>query len=155
MRFVELVEASRSVRETDARLGKIGHLASVLKRLSPDEIEIGIAFLSGSPRQGRIGLGGAVVTGARAVVPAGSPTLELADVDAAFDRIAGTSGPGSSVGSFLIRSSIGSILRAWASSSMADSTARRPGASPGARTSPPRGRSSGVSRCRVNRLGPA
>src|SRR5207247_3394805 len=67
-----------------------------LKRLSPDEIEIGIAFLSGSPRQGRIGLGGAVVTGARAVVPAGSPTLELADVDAAFDRIAGTSGPGSS-----------------------------------------------------------
>ena len=96
MRFVELVEASRSVRETDARLGKIGHLASVLKRLSPDEIEIGIAFLSGSPRQGRIGLGGAVVTGTRAVVPAGSPTLELADVDAAFDRIAGTSGPGSS-----------------------------------------------------------
>ena len=42
MRFVELVEASRSVRETDARLGKIGHLAPVLKRLSPDEIEIGI-----------------------------------------------------------------------------------------------------------------
>jgi DNA ligase-1 len=95
MRFAELVEASRSVGETDARLEKIGHLAAALKRLPPDEIEIGIAFLSGSPRQGRIGLGGAVVAGARAVAPAGSPTLELADVDAAFDRIAAISGTGS------------------------------------------------------------
>src|SRR2546422_6248455 len=96
MRFVELVEASRSVGETAARLEKIGHLAEVLKRLSPDELEIGIAFLSGSLRQGRIGLGRAVVAGGRVVVPAGSPTLDLADVDAAFDRIAGISGPGSS-----------------------------------------------------------
>jgi DNA ligase-1 len=96
MRFAELVEASRSVGETGARLEKIGHLAAVLKRLSPDEIEVGIAFLSGSLRQGRIGLGGAVVAGARRVAPARSPALELADVDAAFDRIAAISGPGSS-----------------------------------------------------------
>src|SRR3989442_11761056 len=95
MRFVELVEASRSVGETAARLEKIGHLAEVLKRLSPDELEIGIAFLSGSLRQGRIGLGRAVVAGGRVVVAPGSPTLDLADRDAAFDRNAGISGPGS------------------------------------------------------------
>ena len=96
MRFAELVEASRSVGETDARLEKIGRLAAVLKRLSPDEIEIGLAFLSGSLRQGRIGLGGAIIAGARAVVPASAPTLDLVDVDAALDRMAGISGPGSS-----------------------------------------------------------
>jgi DNA ligase-1 len=67
-----------------------------LQRLSPAEIEIGIAFLSGSLRQGRIGLGGAIIAGARAVVPASAPTLELVDVDAALDRMAGLSGPGSS-----------------------------------------------------------
>src|SRR3989442_15205708 len=96
MRFVELVEASRSVGETAARLEKIGHLAEVLKRLSPDELEIGIAFLSGSLRQGRIGLGRAVVAGGGVVVPAGPPALRRSAVRAPFDRIAGKSGPGAS-----------------------------------------------------------
>src|SRR4029077_20817723 len=52
--------------------------------------------LSGSVRQGRIGLGGAIIAGERAVAPASAPTLELVDVDAALDRMAGISGPGSS-----------------------------------------------------------
>src|SRR2546428_6723093 len=98
MRFVELVEASRSVGETAARLEKIGHLAEVLKRLSPDELEIGIAFLSGSLRQGRIGLGRAVVAGGRGGVPPGSAALDPADVGGPVGRISGISGPGSGGG---------------------------------------------------------
>jgi DNA ligase-1 len=95
MRFAELVDVSRSVSETSGRLEKIDRLASLLNRLEPDEIEIAIAFLSGSPRQGRIGVGGSVVGAAHDVGPAPSPALSLADVDAAFERLASASGPGS------------------------------------------------------------
>ena len=95
MRLAELVDASRSVAETSGRLEKIDRLASLLNRLEPDEIEIAIAFLSGSPRQGRIGVGGAVVSAAHDVEPSPSPALSLADVDVAFEQLAAASGPGS------------------------------------------------------------
>src|SRR3989442_5875897 len=96
MRFAELVATSRAVAETSGRLEKIGHLASFLKRLPPDEIEMAAAFLSGSPRQGSIGIGGAALTAARRVQPAGSSTLGLRHVDAAFDRIGTAHGAGAS-----------------------------------------------------------
>src|SRR5437899_12791373 len=95
MRFAELVDVSRSVAETSGRLEKIDRLASLLNRLETDEIEIAIAFLSGSPRQGRIGVGGSAVGAARDIEPSASPTLSLADVDAAFEQLASASGPGS------------------------------------------------------------
>jgi DNA ligase-1 len=96
MRFRDLVATSRAVAETSGRLEKIGHLASLLERLPPDDIEIAAAFLSGSPRQGSIGIGGAVLTSARHAQPADTCRLELRDVDAAFDRIGRAAGAGSS-----------------------------------------------------------
>jgi DNA ligase-1 len=96
MHFVELVDVSRAVAETTSRLEKTKLLAALLIRLRPDEIEIGVAFLSGAPRQGRIGLGSAIVSAAASTAPAITPTLELHDVDRAFERIAASSGPGSS-----------------------------------------------------------
>ena len=95
MRFSELVDVSRSVAETSGRLEKIDRLASLLNRLEPEEIEIAVAFLSGSPRQGRIGVGGSVVRTAHDAEPAASATLTLSDVDAAFEQLASASGPGS------------------------------------------------------------
>ena len=83
MRFSELVDVSRSVAETSGRLEKIDRLASLLNRLEPEEIEIAVAFLSGSPRQGRIGVGASVVRTAHDAEPAASATLMLSDVDAA------------------------------------------------------------------------
>src|SRR5437660_493480 len=97
MRFAELVDLSRSVAETSGRLEKIDRLASLLNRLEPEEIEIAIGFLSGSPRQGRIGIGGSTLSAARDAEPSASSKLELADVDAAFELLAGSSGPGSTV----------------------------------------------------------
>ena len=93
-RLAELVETSRVVAGTSGRLDKIARLASLLERLAADEVEIAVAFLSGSLRQGRIGVAGATVAAARSVSPAAAPTLELKDVDASFARMAAMSGSG-------------------------------------------------------------
>ena len=75
MRLRELVETSRAVGEVSGRLEKIGRLAALLERLAPEEIEIAASFLTGSPRQGRIGVGWALISEARAAsVPAGALT---------------------------------------------------------------------------------
>jgi DNA ligase-1 len=95
MRLAEVVNASRAVAGTAARLEKISHLAALLKRVPPDEVAMVIAVLSGEPRQGRLGIGGALLSGMRDVPPADVPALDLREVDAAFDQIAGASGAGS------------------------------------------------------------
>jgi DNA ligase-1 len=91
----DLVSTSRAVAGTSARLGKIEQLASLLSRAAPDEIEIVVDYLSGTPRQGRIGVGGARLREARPASAAASSSLTLAEVDATFARIAATAGPGS------------------------------------------------------------
>jgi DNA ligase-1 len=98
MRLGEVAEISRAVAGTAGRLEKIGHLAGLLARVPPDEIAIVIPFLSGEPRQGRMKIGGAVLSGLRDVPPADAPQLELRDVDAIFDRVAGLAGTGSASG---------------------------------------------------------
>src|SRR5581483_11451677 len=95
MRLADLVATSRAVAETSGRLDKVGHLADLLRRTPPERIETVIAFLSGSTRQGRIGIGGAALQALRDVPPADAPSLDLAEVDAAFDRVAATAGRGS------------------------------------------------------------
>jgi DNA ligase-1 len=95
MRFAVLVAASDEVGARAGRLEKIGLLADLLGRLSPDEIEVAAAFLSGSPRQGRIGVGWSVVRAASGVSAAPSPALELLEVDSALARTAVASGAGS------------------------------------------------------------
>lgn len=95
MLLAELVAASESVAATPARNAKIATLAACLAGLEPDEVEIGVAFLSGEARQGRIGVGYGVVR-KLAVAPAGAPSLTLAEVDRVLDALAGLQGAGSS-----------------------------------------------------------
>jgi ATP-dependent DNA ligase I len=95
MRLAELVSTSASVGGAPGRLEKIAHLADLLRRVPPDEIAIVIPFLSGETRQGRIGIGGALLSALRDVPPADAPSLELAEIDDAFVRIAAASGAGS------------------------------------------------------------
>ncbi len=94
MRLGELVATSIAVADTDARLGKVQRLASLLKRLGPDEIEIAVAFLSGSLLQGRIGVAGSVISACRSAPPVTTPTLELTEVHLRFGEIAAVSGQG-------------------------------------------------------------
>ncbi|HEX9941442.1 MAG TPA: ATP-dependent DNA ligase [Thermoanaerobaculia bacterium] len=95
MRLADLVATSRRVAETRSRSEKTGALADLLRRLGPEEIDIAVAFLSGHLRQGRIGLGGAAVRNALPGSAAAEPSLTLGEVDAAFERLAAVSGPGS------------------------------------------------------------
>ena len=95
MRLGAVAEVSRAVAGTAARLEKVGHLADLLARVPTDEVAMVIAFLSGEPRQGRMKIGGAVLSGLRDVAPVDAPRLELRDVDVLFDRIAAVSGAGS------------------------------------------------------------
>ena len=78
------------------RLDKISELAQILHRLTPEEIPIAVAYLSGSLPQGRIGLGWSVISQARAVTPAAQPSIELTELDDVFSRIAKIRGAGAS-----------------------------------------------------------
>jgi DNA ligase-1 len=98
MRLNDLVTTSNAVAAASGRLDKIGLFADLLRRLAPDEIVIAIAFLSGEPRQGRLGVGGAAIWGARDTPAAESASLQLIDVDEAFAQIASTKGKGAGVG---------------------------------------------------------
>ena len=89
MKLAELGETSRQVAEVSGRLEKIKLMAELLARVPPDEIEIAVSYLSGSIRQQRTGIGWAALQAAMPERPTESPTIELAEVDATFKRIAG------------------------------------------------------------------
>ena len=88
----QLVDASAAVAGTSKRLAKIATLAELLRAGSADEAPIAIGFLTGAPRQGKLGVGWAAARDASAQPAASSTTLQLADVDDAFDRIAAARG---------------------------------------------------------------
>ena len=98
----DLVETSRRVSETSGRLEKIGLLAELLKRLAEDEIAMGVLFLTGELRQGRIGVGWSAVRDATPKTAAGTSSLTLPDVDRSFEAIAGTTGRSSATDRALI-----------------------------------------------------
>ena len=95
MRLSEVVAASRAVGGTSGRLEKVGHLSDLLRRVPPEEIETVIGFLSGAPRQGRMGVGGASLAGLREAPATEAAVLDVREVDAAFDQLAASSGAGS------------------------------------------------------------
>jgi DNA ligase-1 len=95
MLLAELESTSRALAATRSRTEKAALLAALLRRLEPPEIEAGVAFLSGHPRQSRLGVGGALLHAVRGTPPAAEPSLTLAQADDALSRIASVSGPGS------------------------------------------------------------
>jgi DNA ligase 1 len=95
--LAEVVSTSGAVAETRARSTKIAALAELLHRLAPSEIAAAVGYLTGEPRQGRVGVGWATVFGLD-TEPAPVATLEIGDVDRALDEILVTTGRGSSSG---------------------------------------------------------
>jgi DNA ligase-1 len=94
MQLHEIVETSRRVAAIAGRRAKIELLASCLARAAPGWVEAAVGLLSGAPRQGKIGIGYATLREARQVPPAASPTLTLAELDDALDRLLQVRGKG-------------------------------------------------------------
>jgi ATP-dependent DNA ligase I len=91
--LAELTATSEAVRATRARTEKIDRLAQTLRRMGPDEVAIGVAYLSGELRQRQIGVGYRSLS--ELPPPASEATLALAEVDGACERIGAMAGPGS------------------------------------------------------------
>ena len=91
--FAELATVSEQLAATSKRGEKAGLLAAVLRRLAPAEVAPAVGFLTGSPVQGRIGVGWATLRDARHD-PATEPSLTVGDIHEAIDRLAAMSGTG-------------------------------------------------------------
>jgi len=93
MQFVELAATSAAVTAVSGRRAKIDLLADTLRRLGPDEVEAGAAYLAGELRQRQIGVGWAAVRDVPG--PAEAPSLTVGGVDATLAEIGAQAGPGS------------------------------------------------------------
>ncbi|HET8547034.1 MAG TPA: ATP-dependent DNA ligase, partial [Bryobacteraceae bacterium] len=89
-----VVETSRRVAETTKRREKSEALAALLRQLMPDEIAVVVPYLAGGTRQGRVGIGYAMIRDAMAP-PAPEATLQVTEVDRMLDAYADVQGAGS------------------------------------------------------------
>jgi len=89
------VGVSNSVGSTASRLKKVEQLADLLRRAAPNEVPVAIGFLTGWPRQGKLGIGWATLDAARPPNAAAEPSLTLADVDQIFTALKSVKGSNS------------------------------------------------------------
>jgi DNA ligase-1 len=95
MKLASLVETSARVAGAGSRLEKVGHLAALLRAAPPHDVELATAYLCGTTRQEKLGVGWAVLESARPGTSAAAATLELGEVDAVLAAVAAASGTGS------------------------------------------------------------
>jgi DNA ligase-1 len=93
VRFLDLAATSAAISAVSGRKAKIELLADALRRLDPDEIAAGSAYLAGELRQRQTGVGYASLRDRPS--PAPSPSLTVAQVDAAIAEISIVAGAGS------------------------------------------------------------
>jgi DNA ligase 1 len=89
--LARIVQVSAEVTATRKRTVKLELLADALRELTDEELPIGVAFLSGEPRQPRLDLGWGAISSVE-VPPAEMPSLSLSDVDDTLQRIADVPG---------------------------------------------------------------
>ena len=92
--LADAVTASNRVAETTSRSRKVAILAELLQRLEPGEVAIATGFLSGIPRQGRVGVGYSMIYGIDPTLAA-RPSLTIDELDAAIAEIERATGGGS------------------------------------------------------------
>jgi DNA ligase-1 len=92
--LADVVDASERVAATASRSRKIAILAELLRSLDADEVPIAVGFLSGVPRQGRVGVGHATVYGVE-VTPAAESSVTVGDLDRLIADIQAATGSGS------------------------------------------------------------
>jgi DNA ligase 1 len=92
--LADVVTASHEVADTSSRSRKIAILAEALKRLDASEVPAAVGFLTGVPRQGRVGVGYSTIYGMQ-VAPAAEPSLTVDELDRAISEIKSATGSGS------------------------------------------------------------
>src|SRR4051812_34176207 len=92
--LADVVTASERLTETSSRSAKVAILAELLGRLDRDEVPIAVGFLTGVPRQGRVGIGYRTIYAIQ-LGPAPAPSLVIADVDRAIGEVQDATGDGS------------------------------------------------------------
>jgi DNA ligase 1 len=92
--LAEVVAASQRVTETSSRSEKIAILAELLRCLEPDEVAPAVGFLTGVPRQGRVGVGYRTVY-ALEPTPAVEASLTIDELDGAITGVQVLTGAGS------------------------------------------------------------
>jgi DNA ligase 1 len=92
--FVDVATASGQVAVTSSRSRKIAILGELLSRLDATEVGICVAFLSGVPRQGRVGVGYSTIYDIE-LRPAAEASLTVTDIDRAIAEIEAATGSGS------------------------------------------------------------
>jgi ATP-dependent DNA ligase I len=93
--LAEIVRASQRVGASASRKTKIRELSSLLRSLAPEEIDIGVHYLSGEIPQGKIGVGFSSVRAAARAPPTTRETLSIAEVDRRLTELAAIRGTGS------------------------------------------------------------
>lgn len=146
--MTDVVRTSQAVAQTPKRSAKVAALTELLRRCRPADVAVVVGFLTGEPRQGRIGVGWAAVTGVTAA-PAAEPSLAVADVDRALTELEAATGPGSATArhallsalfaratsdeqAFLRRLLVGELRQGALAGIMTDAVARAAGVGPGA-----------------------
>jgi DNA ligase 1 len=95
--LADVVTASRDVTNTSSRSEKVAILAELLRRLDPGEVAAAVGFLTGVPRQGRVGVGYSTIYGIEQA-PAGEPSLSIGELDHAIADVQAMTGSGSAGG---------------------------------------------------------
>ncbi len=93
MLLADLVATSQAVSATRSRKAKAEALADALRRAEPAELETVVAYLGGTLRQRRTGLGWRGMSDLPE--PAAEPTLTVTGVHEAFEAISAIAGAGS------------------------------------------------------------
>ena len=89
--FAVVVDASTEVGSTRSRRSKVATIATLLQAMRPDELTIAIGFLTGEPRQGKIGVGWAMIRDSDAP-PATTSSLTVRDIDDELTALQATTG---------------------------------------------------------------
>jgi DNA ligase 1 len=92
--LADVVTASRDIADTSSRSRKVAILAELLTELDANEVPIAVGFLTGAPRQGRVGVGYATIYGIESV-PSGKASLTLDELDRAIAEVQAAKGSGS------------------------------------------------------------
>ncbi|MFL5973356.1 MAG: ATP-dependent DNA ligase, partial [Gaiellaceae bacterium] len=92
--LADVVAASSEVGLTSSRTRKVAILADLLRALDPGEVPIAVGFLTGVPRQGRVGVGYRTVYGVERPA-AEHASLTVAELDGAISAVKEATGSGS------------------------------------------------------------